>query len=218
MTFQITVDDFKNFGRLSCLISAFGAVQFLVITTIIALIYPGGYDYFNNYFSNLGQVVALNGSPNPIGNILFLVTLGLVGLSLIPFWLVMRSLFVETTIEKGLGISGALLGFVAVPLLIGVGLFPADTEPTAHVFAARYFFLAMGLAILVYSIAILFSRNYPNFFAIFGAAIFVTVLIYVSVDLDTLGPFVQKVIVYSYIVWTIIQLFRIWPMVEPSKT
>ncbi|MHA2225867.1 MAG: hypothetical protein ACXAC8_11720 [Candidatus Hodarchaeales archaeon] len=217
MTFNFSVDDIKSLGRLACLIAAFGAVQFLLITTIAALLYPGGYDYFNYFFSWLGRVNAVNGDPNPVGQILFMVTCILVAICLLPFWIVIRSVFTETSIEKILAIIGSVVGLLGIPFMIGIGIFPSDTQTAPHISSATNFFLTMAFAIIIYSIAILMNKNYPNYYSILGGFIFVLVLIYVFVDLGAYGAFIQKVIVYSYIIWTIIQLFRIWPLVEPRN-
>ena len=91
-----------------------------------------------------------------------------------------------------------------------------DTESNLHSFYARYFFLAFGTAILIYSIVILLNQDYGNYYSVFGLAIFLLVLIYVFGELGEIRTFVQKVIVYSYIIWAFIQVFHIWPAVEPS--
>lgn len=216
MGLSLTINDFKSFGRLACLSSVFNVFQFLLITFIAAIFYPGGYDYFGYYFSDLGTVVARNGASNSFSSTLFIITLTLIGIFMIPTWLILPSLFKESSYQKITSFLGSGFGLLVSPLLIGVAIFPMDTELDLHMFFARYMFLAFGTAILIYSIAILLNENYANYYAIFGLAIFILVLIYVFGNLDTIGPFVQKVIVYSYIIWAFIQVFRIWPSVEPS--
>ena len=216
MGLSLTINDFKSFGRLACLSSVFSVFQFLLITFIAAIFYPGGYDYFGYYFSDLGTVVARNGASNSFSSTLFIIALTLIGIFMIPTWLILPSLFKESSYQKITSFLGSGFGLLVSPLLIGVAIFPMDTELDLHMFFARYMFLAFGTAILIYSIAILLNENYANYYAIFGLAIFILVLIYVFGNLDTIGPFVQKVIVYSYIIWAFIQVFRIWPSVEPS--
>ena len=216
MGFNLAIDDFKSFGRLACLSTVFAALEFLLITFLAAIFYPGGYDYFGYYFSDLGAVVARNGTSNSFSSALFLITLTLTGIFMIPTWLILPSLFKESIYEKITSYIGTGFGLLATPLLIGVAIFPMDTEPDLHTFYARYFFLAFGTAILIYSIAILLNQDYANSYSFFGLAIFVLVLIYVFVELGAIHTFVQKVIVYSYIIWAFVQVFRIWPSVEPS--
>jgi hypothetical membrane protein len=51
----------SSVGRLACLVTVFGVMQFLLLTFLAAFFYPGGYDYFGYYFSDLGAVIARNG-------------------------------------------------------------------------------------------------------------------------------------------------------------
>jgi hypothetical membrane protein len=216
MGLNLSINDFKSFGRLACLSTIFVLVQFLVLTTIAALFYPGGYDYLGYYFSDLGAVTARNGTSNVFSSSLFTISLILIGIFMIPTWLILPSLFKGSTYEKLTSYLGSCFGLLVSPLIIGTGIFPMDTEPELHGEFARYFFLAFGVAILIYSIAILQNKDYSNYYSIFGFVIFILVLIYVFVSLGDIHTFVQKVIVYSYIVWASIQVIRIWPSVEPS--
>lgn len=216
MSFSISIDDFKSKGRLCCLSTIFAAIQFLLLTSLAALFYPGGYDYFGYNFSDLGTVLARNGASNSFSSMLFLISVTLVAIFMIPTWLILPSLFKKSTAEKVMSYLGSCFGFIASPLLIGLGVFPADTEDVLHNSFARLFFLAFGLAILIYSIAILFNQNYSNSFSIIGLAIFLLVVAYVFGVFGVWSPFVQKVIIYSYILWAFIQVFRIWPSVKPQ--
>ncbi|MFX0171989.1 MAG: hypothetical protein ACFE9L_08720 [Candidatus Hodarchaeota archaeon] len=217
MALNLSIDDFKSIGRLVCVSTTFASFQYLVLTFIAAFLYPGGYDYFQYNFSALGRVNAINGEPNPVSSFLFLVACMITGILLIPFWIIIYSLFRKTLIEKILALIGSVSGILSAPLLIGLAVYPSDTQSLGHGFFARYFFLAFAVAILLYSVVILFNREYPNIFSIVGLAIFILVVIYVFVPLYGLGPLTQKIIVYSYIIWAFIQLFRIWPSVEPEK-
>jgi hypothetical membrane protein len=216
MSLSISIDDFKSKGRLCCLSTIFAALQFLLLTFVAALFYPGGYDYFGYNFSDLGTVLARNGASNSFSSILFLITATLVAIFMIPTWLILPSLFKESTAEKVMSYLGSGFGFIASPLLIGLAIFPADTENAIHNLSARLFFLAFGLAILIYSIAILFNQNYSNYYSIIGLAIFLLVVTYVFDVFGVWSPFIQKVIIYSYILWAFIQVFRIWPSVKPQ--
>jgi len=217
MSLNVSIDDFKSIGRLVCVSTTFTALQYLLLTFIAAFIYPGGYDYFGYNFSALGRVNAINGDPNPVSSLLFLAACSITGILMIPFWIIIYSLFRKTTIEKILGLIGSLSGLLATPFLIGLGVYPSDTQSLEHDFFARCFFLAFAFAILLYSLAILFNQEYSNIYSIIGLMIFLLVIIYVFVPLYDFGPLTQKVIVYSYIIWAFSQVFRIWPSVEPGK-
>jgi hypothetical membrane protein len=224
MFLNVSIDDFKSLGRLACVSTAFPALQLLLLTSLAAILYTGGYDYFGYYFSDLGRVSARNGEPNPVSSLLFLVTVSVFAVFTIPFWITLYSFFRKTTVEKILGLLGSLSGLLTAPLLIGVGIFPMDTRMAEHSFFAAYFFLAIGFALLMYSIAMLFNREYSNFYSIIGFVLFPLIIIYVAplfgiviVPLDGFRALVQKIIVYGFIIWDFTLIFRIWPSVEPGK-
>jgi len=74
----------EHLFRIYSLVTVMGIVQFIILTHVAAVIYPGGYDYFGYYFSDLGAVTARNGDPNTLSSNLFSVSLTLVALSLTP--------------------------------------------------------------------------------------------------------------------------------------
>jgi hypothetical protein len=47
--------DIKNGCRLACMLTVFGVIQFFLLTLLAALAYPGGFDYFGYYFSDLAR-------------------------------------------------------------------------------------------------------------------------------------------------------------------
>jgi hypothetical membrane protein len=70
----------------------YASVQFLLLTAIAMLVYPGGavyepnasrYLFFRNFFSDLGATVTPSGRPNLASHVLFAIALGSVGLALI---------------------------------------------------------------------------------------------------------------------------------------
>ena len=71
-----------------------GIGLFLVFTTVAMIMYPGGtihdsstegYQFFYNFFSNLGEWTARNGEPNKISAYLFNSALMLLSLSYFIF-------------------------------------------------------------------------------------------------------------------------------------
>jgi len=199
--------EIKNIGRLACIVTVFGVVQFIFLTFLAALFYPGGFDFFGYYFSDLGAAVAKNGEPNSISSVLFPATLILVALALVPFWLVIYSLFKESRVEKVLSILGSALGLISSPFIIGVALFPIDTQLETHILLTLTFFSLFVLATLLYSIAIILNRNYPNYFGIVGLVLFAISLV---ILIDPLAPYVaflQTIVIYGYFVWVLIPTY-----------
>jgi len=62
----------RSIGQIACIIIVFGALQFFILTFAAAFVYPGGFDYFGYFFSDLGAVLAKNGELNYISSALFL--------------------------------------------------------------------------------------------------------------------------------------------------
>ena len=210
--------EIESVGRLACVVTIFGVLLFLLLTFLAALFYPGGFDYFGYYFSDLGAVLARNGEPNSISSTLFPVTLTVVALALIPFWLITHSLFKESRVEKFLSILGSALGLISSPFIIGVALFPIDTQLETHILLTLTFFSLFVLATLLYSIAIILNRNYPNYFGLVGLVLFAISLV---ILIDPLAPhvaFLQTIAVYGYFVWTLIPIYLVWPLVRTRKS
>jgi len=72
-----------------------GGIQFVVLTLLAMLFYPGGtktdpttpgYSFFRNFFSELGLTRGYGGQPNTISTALFVVSLTVTGIALALFF------------------------------------------------------------------------------------------------------------------------------------
>jgi len=200
----------RSIGRLACLVTVFGVLQFLLLTFVAALFYPGGYDYFGYYFSDLGAVTAKNGEPNSISSTLFFVALTMVALALIPFWLIFRSIFTESRFGRVMSTIGSISGLTSSPFIIGVALFPIDTQLDAHILATLIFFSLFVLSTIFYSIAVILNQKHSNYFGFAGIVLFAVSL---AIFVDPLAPhvaFLQTIVTYGYFVWVLLQVVLIW--------
>jgi hypothetical protein len=182
-----------------------------VLTFLAALFYPGGYDYFGYYFSDLGAVEARNGETNLISRSLFSTALTIIALTLIPFWSIIHRLFKKSTVERILSILGSSLGLLSSPFTVGVGLFPMDTQLETHFILTLILVTLFALSSLLYSTAIILNKNYPNYFGFLG---FVLLIIsfasfFTSLSNPALGAFLQKLSAYGYFIWTLIPTYLI---------
>ena len=209
----------RRIDRLACLAAIFGVGQFLLLTFLAAFFYPGGYDYFGDYFSDLGAVEARNGEPNSISRSLFSMALTIIALSLIPFWLIIHRLFRGSTVEKVLSILGSALGLLSSPFTIGVGLFPIDTQLETHFIVTLILVLLFALASLLYSVAIILNQNYPNYLGLMAFVLLaISVASFVtSLNDPSLGAFLQKIVAYGYFVWTLIPTYLFWFLVRSGN-
>ena len=202
--------EIKDIGRAACIVSLLGVVQFFLLTFLAALFYPGGFDYFGYYFSDLGAVVAKNGEPNSISSTLFAVTVTVVALTLIPFWLIIRSLLTKSKLEKTLSMLGSALGLTTFPFLIGVAISPIDTQLETHILMTLIFFSLFVFATLLYSIAFILNQDYPNYSGLVGLVLFVVSMIVLVDPLATYVPFLQTIVLYGYFAWVLIQTSLAW--------
>jgi len=210
----------RSIGRLACLVAIFGVGQFLLLTFLAAFFYPGGYEYFGYYFSDLGAVTARNGESNLISRSLFSVALTIIALSLIPFWFVIHRLFRESTVERVLSRLGSALGLLSSPFTIGVGFFPIDTQLETHFIVTLILVLLFALASLLYSVAIILNQDYPNYL---GLVSFILLAISVAsfaaaLSDPSLGAFLQKIVAYGYFLWTLIPTYLFWSSVKSSTS
>jgi len=190
---------FQNLAEIRRFIVLFGVFQFFILTFAAAFFYPGGYDYFNYYFSDLGAVLARNSQTNTISATMFFLALTIVSITLVPFWLDSLKFFIRTKTERILGLLGSGMGLLCSPLLIGVALFPLDTQLEIHFGLVITQFALFSFAILFYSIAFLFNRRCPH--TVLGLSILAIGLFLMIDPMSPIAAFLQKVVVYSYFVW-----------------
>lgn len=208
----------KSIGRLACVVTVFGVLQFLLLTFLAALFYPGRYDYFRYYFSDLGAVAAKNGEPNMISRALFSVALTIVALALIPFWLVIRRSFTESRVERVFAAVGSASGLISSPFIIGVALFPIDTQLDAHILVTLTFFSLFVLASLLYSIAITLKKSYSNYSGLAGVVLFAISLVILMDPLASHVAFMQTIVTYGYFIWVLVQIFLVWPLIRSRNS
>lgn len=200
----------KNGCRLACVVAVFGVIQFFLLTFLAALVYPEGFDYFGYFFSDLGAVVARNGEPNSISSPLFTVTVIAVAITLIPFWLIMRSTLTKSKLEKILSMLGSALGLIAFPFLIGVAISPIDTQLETHIIMTLIFFSLFVLATLLYSVAKILNQDYPKYSGIAGLVLFGVSILILADLLATYVAFLQTIVLYGYFAWVLMQTFLVW--------
>ncbi|MFX0071146.1 MAG: DUF998 domain-containing protein [Candidatus Hermodarchaeota archaeon] len=208
--FGLKLENLKSWKRMSCLIAVIGTIQMIALTLIAMILYPDGYSFSEHYFSHLGLAHTPNGLKNSVCQILFIIALVGAAVGLIPFWIVMTTIFSKLENIKYLSYFGSILGLLSSPFLIGVAIFPGDTQGALHSISAKYFFLLFALAILFYSIAIFFNKDYQNIYAIVGIIFFVIIVLFILRFFSAIGPIMQKSIIYSFCLWGAFQITKIW--------
>ncbi len=178
-----------------------GGIIFLLGTVMAIILYhtpKGGYDFFNQFFSELGvRKDYLEVFPDGTSEIryappypdLFNFTLVLTGVLMIPFFAFsFRQMRNESTLSTGALWLAIIMGVLAGPMLIGVGLFDLSYPVTAfwqeHGFwVANLYLLITGISILWFFM-LLTARNLPykttrwiwvDYFLLFLLALFTIV-------------------------------------------
>jgi len=163
---------------------------FVILQIIGMIVYPGGtihdesavrYSLSNNFFSDLGLYTAYNGEPNYLSMSLFIISLTLVGITFIFYYLTLPQLYQEDSVNFKLSILGTLFAFGGSIGLIGTALTPADLELDMHVFFANGIFQCFMITALCYTIVIsrsnIFEKKYAWGYGIF----FILIALYVGV-------------------------------------
>ena len=150
----------------------FFACGLFVMLTIIAMIaYPGGlysgtntegYDFFRNFFSDLGRVNAPNGEPNTISLIAFFIALTTVGIGLILFFIAFRNFFVSDQTGKRASLLGTAFGMTSGLCFIIVACAPYDINFGVHYEAVFWAFRTFLLAVAIYAYVIFRQDVYPR--------------------------------------------------------
>jgi hypothetical membrane protein len=212
----LKVEDLKSWKRLACVFAVFGGVQFIILTFIAMIFYPDGYSFANNYLSHLGTTKTVeSGAPNTIPRVLFVIACVVAGAVLVPFWVVITTLFVESSLMKYISIFGSILGVISSPFLMALGIFAGDTDLYLHSITTKLFFLLFAAAILIYSIAILLNSEYQNIYSIVGIAFSIIIILYIFRYFILFRVIMQKIIVYGFILWALLQVTKIWKEVGP---
>ncbi|MFX0188368.1 MAG: DUF998 domain-containing protein [Candidatus Hodarchaeota archaeon] len=208
-------EDLKSRERLSGLLLIIAAISYIILTFIAMRFYPGSYSFTKHTFSYLGQI-KVNGADNTIARILLIIACTFVAVALVPFWLIMPLLFKENKIPIYLSRCGSLLGLVAALFLPFIAIIPLDWGYEIHMIPTDIFFFCMAAAILIYSIAIFFNSDYHNLYGVIFLGFSIIVFLYIFRFFDMIRPTMQRIIVYSFMLWAFVQVAKIWKITSPE--
>ena len=133
--------------------------------------YPGGtysdpttvgYDFFMNYFSNLGMTVSLNGAPNTISRVLFTLSVVIAGVSLFPFLIAIPKYVADNLSKKIVARITSGFGFIVAIAYIAIGLLPVDLYPGGHIFSVVIAFMGTFPVIFIYTLLTYSKKDIPR--------------------------------------------------------
>ncbi len=209
----------KKVNRISY-ITMFGIVQFLILSIIAMIIFPGGtrldssvvgYSFSYNKFSDLGMWETYSGGSNLISFLLFNIGLIIVGLSLIPYVVFSAKYFISQDKPKHWVYIGEIAGIIASVAFVGVGLTPRDLLIDLHHVAEYSAFLSIFIMSLIYMLFIFKDSDYPNKYSIIYVICVICQFVYLFIVFDIIPVTLevdcisQKLIVYLQLVVFLIQ-------------
>ena len=146
----------------------YGCGLFVLLTVIAMFTYPGGtytgetttgYDFFRNFFSDLGRVQVMNGTPNTVSLVLFFLALVLAGSGLIVFFIAFRAFFPA---NRTAALLGTICGVASGLCFIGVAFTPYDLFLDAHIQLVFWAFRTYLAAVGLYAFVIFRQHAYPR--------------------------------------------------------
>lgn len=201
------------------------------------LLYPGGtmfnkaakgYTFSENFFSDMGAYAARNGDPNYLSMILFSLSLTVVGVTFILYYLTIPSLFKSDRLSYFISLLGSLFAIAGSLCLIGTGLTPSDLVLESHKFFANNIFYSFLFTSFFYTLVIFKSNSIKKRYAIGYLFFFVSIFFYVGVlnfgpsaDLNNSALVFQvvsqKLIVFVFILSVLHQTFGFENLINNNK-
>jgi hypothetical protein len=200
------------------LVLIYASAQFVVLTAIAMLVYPGGavyqleadrYLFLRNFFSDLGATITPSGRPNLTSHILFGVALGSVGVALMLASSNWKVIVARGGAARAAGVASQIVEGVAGLGFIGIAATPWNLVLDAHNGFVR---LAFGF-LLVYDLCLLMIQVSNRWTIAYTATNAIYLLLLVAyVGILFFGPRVdtksglefqvaaQKIIVYASVV------------------
>ena len=158
-----------------------GCGLFVLLTVIAMFTYPGGtyteeatvgYNFFRNFFSDLGRVTAPNGQPNTISLILFFFALTIAGIGLIFFFIAFHQFFKTDQTGNWVSLLGTTIGVVSGLCFVGIACAPYDLFLNIHYdlvfWAFRTFLFTVGIYAFVIFRQDVYPRHYGWIFVAFA--------------------------------------------------
>ena len=209
--------EFRGQAR-RALVLIYASIQFLVLTAVAMLVYPGGavyeldanrYLFLRNFFSDLGATVTPSGHPNLISHILLVIALGCVGLALVLASSNWKVIVGRRQSAQAVGLASQVLEIIAGLGFIGIAATPWNLVLDAHngfVRAAFGFLLAYDVCLLVIQL----RNRWPPAYTAANAAYLLLLFAYVGIlffgpGLDAKSGLefqvaAQKIIVYASVI------------------
>ena len=199
----------EDWRQKAFLFDMLGCILYVILIFLAMVFYPGGtptnpntqgYTFWENWLSDLGLIESHSGENNIVSMILFTSALTIWGLSLIPFFLALRSLFVDGKVEKAFSTIGSILGVIAGIGLIGIAYTPADILGLLHITFVYIAYLSLFILGVLYSIMLFKTKVLPKQYAI--VFLIWTILFFFTLSMGIVGQKIGRfstIICFAYV-------------------
>ena len=136
----------------------YGCGFFVLLTVAAMFTYPGGtftdeitngYDFFRNFFSDLGRITVAGNRSNIVSALLFFFALFIAGIGLIFFFIAFRAFFKADQTASRWSLAGTISGVTSGLCFVGIACAPYDLVFDIHYqlvfWAFRTFLFAVGI-------------------------------------------------------------------------
>ncbi len=210
----------KNFEHISYKLPNYGIILFFLLNLLAMIFYSGGthqnpeleyYKFTQNYFSDLGRTITMDGTQNFFSSFIFNNSLLMIGILFILFFYHLPNLFVDNNISHNLSRIGSWIAITSGFAFAGIGFTPSNLFLDSHLFFVRWAFRSFLIVSILFVFAINKSNEWENKYA-FVYIIFSLILLSYILIMD-FGPdgrkslnglivqvISQKIIVAAFIV------------------
>jgi len=211
----------KSWKEWACIAGIVNGIESVALTTIAMFFYTGGsifnnteahYDFFNNFFSDLGRPSGFAGQNNLVPSTLFILTFCISAVCVFLFSLAFPGVFATNPKGRRLAIISSICGIISTPFLFAIGFVPEGSPNNAHTLLSGIALLFAGIEIFIATAAIWKVTEYPRAIAwvgifawCFGWCFVVTGLILgaSTPPLLMLNVTMQKIVEYTLCLWSI---------------
>lgn len=193
-------------------------VLFVVLTTLAMLMYPGGtfpdagthgYQFFLNYFSDLGQTRTQSGASNLPSMLLFTSSVVMVGGALGAFFLAFSAFFktkATASVSLRLNRIATKFGIASASCFVGLAVVPENVFAAGHFLFVQGAFDSLLIAIILQIAALRRTSGVSSWLLVVNSTFVVVLFGYVLLLLfgpssrtllgDEINAVGQKIIVY----------------------
>jgi len=149
----------------------FGCGLFVLLTVAAMFTYPGGlftgelttnYDFFRNFFSDLGRITVAGQRSNIVSAILFFLALSIAGIGLIFFFIAFRDFFKTDRTGNMLSLFGTITGVASGLCFVSIACAPYDLFFYFHYHLVFWAFRTFLVAVSIYAYIIFRQKTYPR--------------------------------------------------------